>query len=145
MFIWITSAHLRIIDVVNLIKDDPLQITDDIRAIVQHGPERKAHILMMTGIISIVCLFLYKQERGQWRLYVNRFVRFAWLWFTYNFRSMIQFNPDSIFLLSHFLSHTFSKKFEHNVLFFCSHFQWSFCKKTEAWENCLFPVTVRRK
>ena len=35
------SPYLSIVDVVNLIKDDPLQVSDDIRATVQHGAGRK--------------------------------------------------------------------------------------------------------
>lgn len=31
------SPYLSIIDIVNLIKDDPLQVPDDVRATVQHG------------------------------------------------------------------------------------------------------------
>lgn len=31
------SPYLSVIDIVNLIKDDPLQVPDDVRATVQHG------------------------------------------------------------------------------------------------------------
>lgn len=39
------SAHLSIIDIVDFIKDDPLQVSDDVGATVQHGAgERKLRL-----------------------------------------------------------------------------------------------------
>lgn len=35
------APYLGIIDVVDLIKDDPLQVPDDIRAAVEHGAAEK--------------------------------------------------------------------------------------------------------
>lgn len=34
-------SHLRIVNVVNLVKDHPLQVPDDLRAVVKHGPEKE--------------------------------------------------------------------------------------------------------
>lgn len=49
------GAHLSIVDIVDLIKDDPLQVSDDIRATVQHGAgERRLRLTPRRSISTLL-------------------------------------------------------------------------------------------
>lgn len=48
----ISDAHLRVIDVVDLIKYYPLHISDHIRTIVQHGPEGNSQYIQLYVLYS---------------------------------------------------------------------------------------------
>lgn len=47
------SAHLSIVDIVDFIKDDPLQVSDDVGATVQHGAgQRKLRLTLAASSVT---------------------------------------------------------------------------------------------